>query len=208
MSEKKKWYQSAWFTILTLVFFFPIGLYLMWKHMGWKKWVKITITVIIAIIAINSFANTNNEEVVQNSNNEQSIDQKRESNENDTNNVGVDESENTKTEYSQSNNQSDKPTREQKSALKKAETYSNVMHMSKSGIYDQLTSEYGEQFPEDAAQYAIDNLDADYKKNALEKAKTYADDMNMSDNAIYDQLISSYGEQFTEEEAQYAVDNL
>lgn len=82
------------------------------------------------------------------------------------------------------------------------------MHMSKAGIYDQLTSEYGEQFPAEAAQYAIDNLDADYKKNALEKAKTYADDMNMSSDAIYDQLISEYGEKFTPEEAQYAIDNL
>lgn len=31
--------------------------------------------------------------------------------------------------------------------------------MSKKGIYDQLTSEYGEAFPADAAQYAVDNLD-------------------------------------------------
>lgn len=82
------------------------------------------------------------------------------------------------------------------------------MHMSKQAIYDQLVSEYGEQFPEDAAQYAVDNLKADYKKNALEKAKSYQDTMNMSKSAIYDQLTSEYGEQFTAEEAQYAIDNL
>lgn len=93
-------------------------------------------------------------------------------------------------------------------ALAKAKIYSDTMHMSKQGIYDQLTSEYGEQFPAEAAQYAIDNLNADYKKNALEKAKTYQDSMSMSKNAIYDQLISQYGEKFTEEEAQYAIDNL
>ena len=83
-----------------------------------------------------------------------------------------------------------------------------MMHMSKQAIYDQLTSEYGEQFPADAAQYAVDNLNADYKQNALEKAKTYQDNMNMSKSAIYDQLVSEYGEQFTAEEAQYAIDNL
>lgn len=82
------------------------------------------------------------------------------------------------------------------------------MHMSKQEIYDQLTSEYGDKFPADAAQYAIDNLGADYKANALAKAKVYQKDMNMSKSAIYDQLVSSYGEQFTPEEAQYAVDNL
>jgi hypothetical protein len=41
-----------------------------------------------------------------------------------------------------------------------------MMHMSKQGIYDQLTSEYGEDFSADAAQYAIDNVQADWKQNA------------------------------------------
>lgn len=97
---------------------------------------------------------------------------------------------------------------EYKSALKKAIQYGEIMHMSKAGIYNQLTSEYGEKFTPEAAQYAIDNADIDYKANALEKAKDYQNTMNMSPAAIYDQLISEYGEQFTAEEAQYAIDNL
>lgn len=98
--------------------------------------------------------------------------------------------------------------REYKSALKKAETYSEKMHMSKQGIYDQLTSEYGEQFSAEAAQYAIDNLQADFNENALEKAKTYQETMDMSPEAIRDQLTSEYGEKFTKEEADYAIANL
>ncbi|WP_042274662.1 Ltp family lipoprotein [[Clostridium] dakarense] len=101
----------------------------------------------------------------------------------------------------------DVPT-EYKSALRKAKTYSDTMSMSKAGLYEQLTSEYGEKFPQEAAQYAIDNVEADWKENALKKAKTYQKDMAMSSSAIYDQLISDYGEKFTEEEAQYAIDNL
>lgn len=97
---------------------------------------------------------------------------------------------------------------EYKSALKKAKTYSDMMNMSKAGIYDQLTSEYGEKFSQEAAQYAIDNVKADWKENALKKAKTYQDTMSMSPSAVYDQLVSEYGEKFTAEEAQYAVDNL
>ena len=58
------------------------------------------------------------------------------------------------------------------------------------------------------AQYAIDNVEADWKENALKSAETYQETMAMSPNAIYDQLISEYGGQFTEEEAQYAIDNL
>ena len=80
--------------------------------------------------------------------------------------------------------------------------------MSKAAIHDQLTSEYGDQFSEEAADYAVENLEADYKYNALQSAKIYQDELAMSPNAIYDQLISDYGEQFTEEEAQYAIDNL
>ena len=99
-------------------------------------------------------------------------------------------------------------SKEYKNALRKAESYSKNMHMSKKGIYDQLTSQYGEGFSADAAQYAIDNLTADYNANALAKAKSYSDSMSMSKAGIYDQLISEYGEQFTPEEAQYAVDNL
>lgn len=48
---------------------------------------------------------------------------------------------------------------EYKNALKKAKSYASKMYMSKQGVYDQLTSEYGEGFTADAAQYAIDHLD-------------------------------------------------
>ena len=97
---------------------------------------------------------------------------------------------------------------EYKSALRSAKNYSDMMHMSKQGIYDQLTSEYGDKFTAEAAQYAVDNLDVDYKENALKSAETYQETMAMSPAAIKDQLTSEYGEKFTEEEAQYAIDNL
>ena len=97
---------------------------------------------------------------------------------------------------------------EYKSALKKAKSYSDIMNMSKAGIYNQLTSEYGEKFSAEAAQYAIDNVEVDWKENALKKAKLYQETMAMSPNAIYNQLTSEFGEMFTAEEAQYAIDNL
>ena len=72
------------------------------------------------------------------------------------------------------------------------------MHMSKAGIYDQLTSSAGDQYPDGAAQYAVDNLEANYKENALESAKNYTDIMGMSDDELYDQLTSDAGDKFTE----------
>lgn len=98
------------------------------------------------------------------------------------------------------------PSTEEKNALKKAETYSNSLHMSKQGIYNQLTSSI-EGFTKEAAQYAIDNIEADWNKNALEKAKSYQTSMSMSSKAIYNQLVSSV-EGFTKSEAQYAIDHL
>ena len=97
---------------------------------------------------------------------------------------------------------------EYQSALSQANDYGNIMYMSKAAIYDQLTSEYGERFSPDAAQYAIDNMSADWNFNALQKAKNYSDTMYMSKTAIYDQLISDHGERFTPSEAQYAIENI
>lgn len=105
-------------------------------------------------------------------------------------------------------NQDSNVPAEYKSALNKANTYSKTMYMSKSGIYNQLTSEYGEQFSVEAAQYAMKSMEADWNINALKKAETYSDTMYMSKAGIYEQLISEYGEQFTEEEAKYAIDNV
>lgn len=97
---------------------------------------------------------------------------------------------------------------EYKSALNKAAFYANTMYMSKRGVYDQLVSEYGEKFSAAAAQYAIDNVKADWNANALAKAKTYQDTMNMSPAAIRDQLTSAYGDKFTQSEADYAIQHL
>lgn len=99
-------------------------------------------------------------------------------------------------------------TAEEKNALYKAQTYASTMHMSKRGVYDQLTSEYGEGFPASAAQYAVDNVQADWNANALYKARSYQSTMHMSRSRIYEQLTSEYGEQFTVDEARYAIDHL
>ena len=145
-----------------------------------------------------------------NSGNVESTQEVSQNNSENTNveNKSEDKTENTVAENKSEDKVEDNIPTEYKSALKQAETYSEMMHMSKAGIYDQLTSEYGGQFTAEAAQYAIDNVEADWKKNALESAKSYQETMSMSPSAIYDQLVSEYGEQFTAEEAQYAIDNL
>ena len=109
---------------------------------------------------------------------------------------------------SNNDNNDDGVSREFKNALKSAQDYQEVMPMSKAGLYDQLTSSAGDQYPEDAAQYAIDNLEADYKENALKSAESYQEIMPMSDKELFDQLTSDAGDKYTQEEAQYAIDNI
>ena len=50
-------------------------------------------------------------------------------------------------------------TTTQKNAIKNAKNYAKMMHMSKQAIIDQLSSDMGDKFSEDDAQYAVDNLD-------------------------------------------------
>lgn len=95
-----------------------------------------------------------------------------------------------------------------RNALTQAETLANTLKLSKKGVYDHLTNEFGGQFPAEAAQYAVDNVKVDWKENALESAKVLQNAMSMSRDQIYDQLTSESGHQFTPEEAQYAIDNL
>jgi TM2 domain-containing membrane protein YozV len=105
------------------------------------------------------------------------------------------------------NKQPDVPA-EYKSALSQATTYANDLHLSKAGVYDQLVSEYGGKFTPAAAQYAIDNVKADWNANALAQGKTYQNDLKLSPAAVRDQLVSEYGGKFTAAEADYAVANL
>lgn len=106
-----------------------------------------------------------------------------------------------------SDNNEDVP-REFKNALSQAQNYVNSMPFSEAGLLDQLTSDYGGQFPLEAAQYAVENVEADWNAEALEAAENYQDVMPMSDADLYNQLTSEHGEKFTSEQAQYAMDNL
>ena len=182
------------------------------KNPIYKKWwfwviIAVLFIIIVGSIGTSSTPTSGNEPLKQAdnttaiNNNQLSTDVSA-----DTKTVVNSEKDNKSTETS---NEETKPvSKEYQNALAKAESYSELMHMSKQGIYDQLTSEYGEKFPKDAAQYAVDNVKADWNANALAKAKDYQDTMNMSKERIYDQLTSEYGEKFTKKQAQYAIDHL
>lgn len=92
-----------------------------------------------------------------------------------------------------------------RAALTAAENYVEFSPLSKEGLFRQLTSEF-DKHSEEAAQYAVDTVEADWNEQALKAAEAYLE-MGMSPEAIRDQLTSD-ADKFTAEEADYAVANL
>lgn len=79
--------------------------------------------------------------------------------------------------------------------------------MSKQGLYDQLTFEYGSQMTVDEANNAINRIDplVNWNNLAILSAKSYRETENLTGQALIDQLTSEYGSRFPPEQAQYGV---
>ena len=90
---------------------------------------------------------------------------------------------------------------------KTAISYLYTGHMSKQGLYDQLTSEYGSQMTVDEANNAINRIDplVNWNNLAILSAKSYRETGNLTGQALIDQLTSEYGSRFPPEQAQYGV---
>ena len=97
---------------------------------------------------------------------------------------------------------------EYEQALKSAQNYVDTLHFSRQGLKQQLTSEYGSGFSEEAAEYALEHVDVDYKEEAVEAAQSYLDAMSFSRQELKQQLTSEYRSGLTEEEAEYALDQV
>lgn len=58
--EPNSWYTKSWVVILFIIFFWPVGLFLMWKYKKtWNRIAKIIISVFIIVAAIYSCAPSN-----------------------------------------------------------------------------------------------------------------------------------------------------
>ena len=93
METPRKWYQTELGIIALLLFFFPVGLYLMWKYSFWTKKTRTYITVILAILVFGALVSNvvslgmsveedNNENFYLNEENESSDHHDEESSEN------------------------------------------------------------------------------------------------------------------------------
>ncbi|MCE5220902.1 MAG: hypothetical protein LLF98_06430 [Clostridium sp.] len=50
----QKWYEKNLAIILLLIFFFPVGLFLMWKYSRWNKIAKIVISIFFGIVLLSN----------------------------------------------------------------------------------------------------------------------------------------------------------
>jgi hypothetical protein len=97
----------------------------------------------------------------------------------------------------------------QQNAYRSAVSYLDYGAFSRAGLLGQLTSEYGEGYPPEDAEFAVARLEAeggvDWNAEAAEAAQQYLDYSGFSRQGLLDQLTSEYGEQFTPEQAEYGV---
>lgn len=56
--KKQKFYEKAWFTILMLICFYPVGIFTMWKYELFSKNTRIIISAIFAFITIAGMFNS------------------------------------------------------------------------------------------------------------------------------------------------------
>ena len=103
-------------------------------------------------------------------------------------------------------------SREQQNAYKAGLSYLEFMSFSRQGLIDQLSSEYGDQYPLEVAEFAVNAIEedglVDWDAECEEAAESYLSFMTFSKQELIDQLCSDYGDQFTREQAERAVEKV
>ena len=101
-------------------------------------------------------------------------------------------------------------TTAQKNAYKAGLNYLDTMPFSKQGLIDQLSSDYGDGYEKEDAEFAVNaiekNGEVDWVEQAKKAAEEYLDTMSFSKDGLIEQLESDYGDQYTHEEAVEAVE--
>ncbi len=188
--EKLPWYKRTWFVILMLIFFWPVGLILMWVHKKFPLAVRIIISIVIAlglvfqISMIGAFMSAPTVAPTTTV-----VDQE-------------DISEPVQSPEAQPAEKEPDMTLGQKNAMKSAESYIDIMAFSYTGLIEQL--EY-EGYSTEEATFAADHCGADWMKEAEESAKSYMDTMSFSRDGLIEQLLY---EGFTQEQAEHGVQSV
>lgn len=196
MTDNKKWYEKTRVIVLLLIFFIPVGVYLMWEYAKWSKGVKIGVSVLAGIVVIAALANPS---TPQTNNTASSNDTQQEATKVEP-----------KPEADQKPVEEPKPqepakptvTVSQKNAVDKAKSYLDFAGFSRDGLVAQLEFD---KFSNADAIYGADNAGADYMVEAEQKAKSYMEFSSFSRQGLIDQLVF---DKFTQAQATHGADSV
>ncbi|MBE0506640.1 MAG: Ltp family lipoprotein [Marinospirillum sp.] len=93
----------------------------------------------------------------------------------------------------------------QENAVRSAQQYLSISGFSRSGLIEQLSSDYGDGYKVSDATVAVDSLNIDWNKQAIRSAKQYLSISGFSCNGLINQLSSSAGDKYTESQARYGA---
>lgn len=96
-------------------------------------------------------------------------------------------------------------TNQQSNAVRSAQLYLSIQGFSRSGLIEQLSSEYGDGYNVRDATVAVDSLNVDWNQQAVESARLYLSITGFSCRGLIEQLSSSYGDGYTQNEATYGA---
>lgn len=212
METKKKWYQGNAAIIAFLIFFFPVGLYLMWKHANWNKKVKWIVTGVFAFFVLSNTINGSNPSTTSNSNNDSPtaspVTEVTTQPEITEQKQAVEPSKapvktvNTAAPQTQKSPPPQSASVSQQNAVRKAKSYLSYSGFSREGLVDQLEFE---KFSHEDAVYGADNSGGNWNEEAAQKAKSYMDMMGYSRDGLIQQLLF---EKFTQAQAEYGANSV
>lgn len=95
----------------------------------------------------------------------------------------------------------------QANAVQSAEKYLSMSAFSRSGLIQQLSSRYGEGYPEADAIYAVDHISVDWNEQAVRAAQQHLRERSFSREGLIHQLEAAYGDGFSHAEAVHGVNH-
>lgn len=95
----------------------------------------------------------------------------------------------------------------QENAISSAKQYLSFASFSRTGLIRQLSSDAGDGYNLEDAQFAVDYLDVNWKDQARKSAVNYLEITAFSCQGLIEQLSSDAGEGFTLEQAKYGAES-
>lgn len=202
---KGKWYQSDLAAVLLLFFFFPVGLYLMWKYTKWNKYAKWGITGFFGVLILGSVAGGSKTATTTTIQPTQAPESQASAEPTQTQVVTqtpislIPTKVSAKATTAPAKQTASSGSVSQANAVKKAKSYLSYTGFSRDGLVDQLEFD---QFSHEDAVYGADNSGANWNEEAAQKAKSYMSYSAFSRGSLIDQLKF---DKFTQEQAEYGA---